>query len=145
MVHKILSALSGRWSLQRKVIGVGVAVGAATFTPKDHCSFLYEETGSLEIAGHQGDFHRSFIYEAANDKIVIRYHDPYRLGDVLHELVFESDGHGHVACHCHVCGQDTYDLQFKISADGIIFMNYQVTGPKKDYKMHTVLTPMVAL
>ncbi len=138
---EIFSALPGTWELRREVPGQGHVIGTVTFTPAGDGILRYDETGRFQLTnGTSTDASRSYIYELRGDKIVIRYNDPARRGDILHELSFTPENGGFRSQHCHVCAADTYNLVFRFSADRRIEMSYEVHGPKKDYSMQSVLT-----
>lgn len=138
---EIFRSLPGTWRLYRDVPGQGHIIGTVTFTPVGDEVLHYEETGRFHLEnGTSTEATRSYIYELQDDKIIIRYNDPARQGDILHELEFIPENGGFRSQHCHVCAADTYDLVFRFSADRRIEMSYEVHGPKKDYSMQSVLT-----
>lgn len=136
----VFEALKGTWTLHRVIPGQGHVDGEVTFTTIDATHLLYEEAGTLHLQHSSTEATRSYVYELRDDKIVIYYNDPARSGEVLHELVFEPKTHGFAAHHCHVCAEDTYEIKFLFISDHQIEMDYDVSGPKKGYTLHTVLT-----
>jgi hypothetical protein len=135
--------LPGCWHLSREIIGVGSAEGSAAFVSVAADILEYKEEGILKSNGTENEFYRSFVYKKQGCSITLIYNDPHRSGDILHELSFVIEGENQVARHCHLCGDDHYDLEFLMSeAEGVITMNYVVKGPQKDYQMRTVLTPV---
>lgn len=121
--------------------GNGVLNGQCVFTVMEDGRLLCQENGLFTMNGHQTEANRSYIYAYQDDHIIIFYNDPHRKGEVLHELAFAMQGNECTARHCHVCGNDTYDLTFTISSNDHIEMKYIVKGPHKDYRMVTILTP----
>lgn len=135
---RIFNLLIGTWALKRNIvdhIGKSQLTGQCQFTKISDTQILCEEKGVLNYNGLQTEASRNYIYERREDKIFILYHDAHRRGDVLHELDFVTTHGKSVAEHCHECGRDTYHLQFQISADGHIRMDYVVKGPQKNYEM----------
>lgn len=147
-LKNIFNQLLGEWSVERKIQspeGHGLFKGACVFTEMNDGRLLCEESGMMTLNGHTNEAKRSYIYAYQNDRIVILYNDPYRKDEVLHELTFEMQGDDYVATHCHLCGNDTYDLKFTLQPDSRIHMNYVVKGPHKDYAMQSILTRHVIL
>jgi hypothetical protein len=141
-LREIFNQLLGTWVLSREITdkaGIGHLVGQCSFTSLSPTQILCNEQGILTYNGHQTEASRQYVYELRDDKIVILYHDAYRKGDILHELQFDKDQQSLVAKHCHVCGQDEYDLEFKILDPHKITMKYSVKGPHKDYSMVSYL------
>lgn len=142
-LKNIFNQLLGDWALERHIQtpeGNAVLNGECIFTKIDDARLLCNESGILSINGKQIDTNRSYIYAFEDDRVTILYNDPHRKGDVLHDLTFQKQGHDYVATHCHLCGQDTYDLTFTMLPDDSIRMNYVVKGPHKDYAMQSVLS-----
>ena len=142
-LKKLFNQLPGQWILERDIQnsdGNGVFNGICTFTTMDDGRLLCKETGTLTFNGHQTDASRSYIYAYQDDGIIILYNDPHRKDEVLHQLAFEMHDNNYVAKHCHVCGNDTYDLTFTMQSDNSIEMKYVVKGPHKDYAMRSLLT-----
>jgi len=140
----VFNQLIGTWGLERQIddrSGRGILSGQCTFTTIDENHLLCEEQGTLRCNGAETEATRSYVYECRDDKIIILYNDPHRKGDVLHELDFIAEGECSIARHCHLCGSDTYDLEFILKDDGAIMMNYVIKGPHKDYQMRSILTP----
>ena len=136
----VFEALKGTWTLHRIIPGQGHVDGEVTFTAIDATHLLYEEHGTLHLPHSSTEARRSYVYELKDDKIVIYYNDPTRSGEVLHELVFESKTQGFAAHHCHVCAEDTYEIKFRFISGRQIEIDYDVSGPKKGYAMHSILT-----
>ncbi len=144
----LFNQLIGTWALHRDIhdsAGHHMFVGSCVFTALDDTRLLCEESGVMNYKGSQSDATRSYVYEYRDDKIIILYNDTDRSGDVLHELNFVAEGDNQIARHCHLCGADTYDLEFQLLNNGKIQMDYVVKGPHKDYQMKSVLTRHVAL
>lgn len=142
-LKNLFNELRGEWVLERNIQtpeGNAQFKGHCVFTEMDDGRLLCHETGTLNLNGHESEANRSYIYAYEENRVVIFYNDPHRQGDVLHELFFKPQGGSYVAAHCHLCGQDTYDLTFTMRADSRIQMDYVVKGPHKDYAMQTLLT-----
>lgn len=147
-LKELFNQLRGEWVLERDIQtpqGNAIFKGRCVFTEMDDGRLLCNEIGTLNLNGNESEANRSYIYAYQDNRIVIFYNDPHRQGDVLHELLFQSQGDGYVATHCHLCGQDTYDLTFTMLADSRIQMDYVVKGPQKDYAMQSFLTRHVVL
>lgn len=137
---ELFHALKGAWDLVRTIdgrIAQGRFLGRCSFTPIDNRHLHYSECGVLDVAGHLVDGStRQFIYAFEAGRILILYDDPFRKGEIMHELQFK-DGY---AAHSHVCVADRYDLSFHVVNSGQIRINYTVKGPEKDYHMESVLS-----
>jgi len=143
-LNQIFNGLRGHWIIERQVSGRdgrGTMIGDAVFTSVSHNRLLAEEKGIFTMNGTDNEVYRSYIYELQDDRILILYNDPHRKGDILHELFFEENALGECeASHCHVCGQDTYDVSFKVLPNRRTEIHYMVKGPNKEYSTLSILT-----
>ena len=136
----LFNSLPGTWSLERVIqdgARHGMFNGECVFSWLDDARLLCEESGTMNLGGHSNAASRSYIYELRDNKIIILYNDPHRKDEVLHELDFDDDNR---ARHCHVCVNDVYELEFSLSQDGRIHMDYTVKGPQKDYTLKSILS-----
>lgn len=140
----LFNRLHGQWELEREVAGIGKFYGVCVFAAESPRRLVCEERGAWDMGEGGLEASRSYIYEFDRERrrIIIFYNDPHRKGEVLHELDFIRDGAVLWSAHCHVCGEDRYDLRIMVEDGGRIFMDYVVKGPKKDYQMKTVLKPI---
>lgn len=137
----VFALLTGQWDLVREIPGRGRLDGRVTFSPLSTHQLLCDERGLLQLDQIVQTFEasRSYLYELRDDLLFIFYNDGDRSGEVLHELQFANMAGTSKAAHCHVCAADVYDLTMTIEAPDHIEMHYKITGPQKEYTMHSVL------
>lgn len=136
----IFTTLPGRWALTRTLPGTGTITGTAMFSPSGKNRLAYREEGRLTLAnGGESDVFRAYTYELAVDALLVFYNDPARQ-DLMHRLHLAEAKGGFAASHCHVCGLDRYALEWSWQPGPRLELAYTVTGPRKDYSLHTVLT-----
>ena len=147
-LRELFNCLIGQWTLEREIsstdMGKGTLTGQCRFQLLGDDRLLLEEEGVLTLNGVESEVSRSYVYALRGNQLVILYNDPHRKGDVLHELSFSEEDGVLRSRHCHLCGEDRYSLDFVVSDAGRrIQMDYEVKGPKKDYRMCSVMVPKV--
>lgn len=134
----LFEALPGTWTLTREIedacFGAGTFEGCATFVTQLDGTLLYEEHGEIQFGTWRGPAWRRWLYALEGDALIIRY--PGTNAE-LHTFRFD---HGS-AEHEHLCGADRYDASFQCLPDGALRLSYAVTGPAKNYRLRTLLTP----
>lgn len=138
LTEVIFRGLEGQWEVERCIDNGARFKGEICFTKMDSNSLSCAERGTFSL-GEGEDFlsHRNFIYRLADNKLKIIYDDPYRRGDIMHELDFSTNDR--TARHIHQCGDDFYDLSVAVQKETVT-MEYIVTGPKKNYRMKSLLS-----
>lgn len=137
--QSLFDALPGIWTLRREIedarFGAGTFGGRATFATQPDGTLHYEEHGELRLGAWRGPAWRRWVYALEGDTLMIRYPGT---GVELHAFRL---GEGGVATHVHVCNPDRYNAELKRLPGGEISLAYDVTGPAKDYRLRTMLTP----
>lgn len=134
----VFKNLEGCWTLERVIPGTGHFSGKANFIPDGQGRLFCKESGNLILEnGNELLSGRNYIYGVEKDILRIFYNDPHRKNEIMHELHFDKEK---ISRHIHVCGDDRYDLTFILCHDNRIEMNYEVLGPRKNYRMETVLS-----
>jgi hypothetical protein len=141
--ENVFSALVGKWNLHRIISSYGSLYGSVQLSKRSDNILYYEEYGTLHlINGEKLSAERKYIYELSpkDGLLYIYYNDPWRQGDTLHCLEFARRGTRIVASHKHKCGDDVYAVTFEMITSESIEINYQVTGPKKNYTIQSMFT-----
>ncbi len=132
--------LLGQWRLERTLTDhllreTGVFSGTATVARRTFAvpeTAQYREIGLLRFGAYRGTAHRSLGYQRRRDGAVT--------------MTFE-DGREFVACDlrsgrwraAHRCGDDRYELDWRVAAPDVISEEWRVRGPHKDYEARCVL------
>ena len=128
-------ALSGSWLLQRAISSGETVKGIVEFKRINDAAFLVSEEGEMRLAdGTNFSAKRQWQWHFDGSKFGVYFAEtPIRL---YHEFfpVVELEGWSGVGRH--ECAPDSYigDYQFLISA---ILVRQVVSGPKKDYQIHS--------
>ncbi len=131
-----MSFLTGSFALKRNVSSPELVItGEAKFYPESENTIEYYEHGHYFLDGTAQEFYQKqyFIYDSGLLKIC------NSKKEIMHKAVpiFLSES----ACtfsHAHLCKNDEYLLNCRI-AGNTIFMDYKITGPSKNYLIHTRL------
>ncbi len=131
--------LLGQWRLERTLTDhllheTGVFSGTATVTRRTVAApetAQYREVGLLRFGAYQGTARRSLGYQRQTGGAVT--------------MTFE-DGREFVACDLrsgrwravHRCGEDRYELGWRVVARDVISEGWRVRGPLKDYEARCV-------
>jgi len=140
----VFEFLEGKWSIRRRFEGTysGEFTGEATFAPdKDDGSvYHYAEQGGLTDAeGQRFDAKQSYRYRLSEGQLQVLKREA---SDwiVMHDLDFRNDDGIATASHRHLCGQDDYATVYRVDLSGNLEVDYRVSGPKKDYRIHSLYT-----
>lgn len=130
-----LPDLEGRWRILRRIApGCTRFSGVADITPQGEL-LKYTECGKLYCAHATHDVFRDYLYTVRHENLTIRHPD----GRLFLDLVFENGE----AKGTHVCGQDTYRALFRIKGKDRILVSYDVSGPRKAYRIVSLLRRQV--
>jgi hypothetical protein len=140
-LRAIFEGFAGRWRLGREIPGVARFGGEAVFAATEVADVLaYAESGVLAMtSGHRAPASRRLLYCRMAGRLAIKDDDVLRRGALLHLLAFArpSQGATWIARHVHRCGDDAYDLEFRIIAADCFETHYRVAGPRKGYRIFT--------
>jgi hypothetical protein len=136
----IFASLAGRWALTRTFSpDLGRMSGTATFTPVGTDELLYREDGTLELTGgYRGSAWREYRYLRDDESTIrivltdtgVTMHTLRVPGGAAEALVEAGD--------VHLCGADTYQGRYRFALPGGFEVDMTVSGPRKDYRTHTV-------
>jgi hypothetical protein len=131
-----LAAFAGRWRVAREIADArgpdGQFAGAAVFAPAPG-GLAYHETGTLTLGGQRFEAARRYLWtEPAPGELLVLFPD----GRPFHALTLAPR-----ATAAHDCPPDDYRLAFDFTGWPVWQVTHRVTGPRKDYRMHTVYTP----
>ena len=132
--------LSGTWRLDRELLDAsgrtppGSFTGRGTFTPGAEVPGLlrYVERGTVQFGSHRGRAVRCLGYHVAGPWARVEFDD----GRYFHDLDLRS-GVWEVE---HLCRADLYRGRFEVDDEHRWHQQWTVTGPRKDQRIHTVLT-----
>ena len=119
-------------------IPLGRFKGRALFAPNEEEGALYyREEGELQIPNHIFRSYRNYIYKFKSGKKVEVYFDekPPRF---FYHIKWEEGGDFTTGkCTSHKCSQDIYQPSYQILSEDLFFITYEVSSPKKSYKIQT--------
>lgn len=130
----VLHDFEGLWRLERRISDAlgpdALFTGTARFTP-DGQGLMLHEAGQLQLAG-QGGFQaeRRYLWRQEGGEIAVFFAD----GRDFHRF---DPAQGKAAAD-HWCDPDTYKVQYDFAAWPTWCAEWRVTGPRKDYTMHSV-------
>jgi hypothetical protein len=125
----------GVWRLERILvdgrIGQGGSMeGTALFSPSGAARLLYSESGILRFGEHEGPAEQSYLYDFPEPgRAEIARHD----GRPFHALDLTRGR----AAVTHACGDDLYRGVYGASDPGEWWVEWQVSGPRKDQRITT--------
>jgi len=130
----------GAWDIARTIADKsggpdGRFAGQATFHPRPDGWLDYVETGTLTVGdGTPMRAERRYLWRVDGQGAEVRFAD----GRPFH--AFDWDG----ARATHPCGDDTYRVRYDFSGWPEWIAAWDVTGPRKDYRMVTRHRPTLA-
>ena len=133
-----LGFLLGRWDLERtfeddRAEGNGTFTGTATVAvPVTGGPARWDERGTVHVGAHDGGAERHLLLVARPGSLVdVRFADgrPYVDLDL-------ASGRWHAV---HLCGDDRYEITTTVRSADEVEERWEVTGPSKAYRAHTVL------
>lgn len=133
-VSDLRDFLLGVWRLDRILVDGrlgqgGTMEGTALFAPSGR-RLLYSEAGKLRFGGHVGTAEQSYFYDFPQPgRAAITRHD----GTPFVDLDLTA-GRTEVV---HRCGDDLYRGTFGVSASAHWWVEWEVTGPRKDQRIST--------
>jgi hypothetical protein len=126
--------LLGLWRLERILVdgrmGQGGSMeGTALFAPSAG-RLLYSEAGVMRFGSHVGNAGQSYLYD---------FPEPWRAAVTRHDGVpfVELDLRSGRTSVAHHCGGDVYRGIFGAAARGEWWVDWQVSGPRKDQRIST--------
>jgi len=145
--EQVFKFLRGVWSVRRRFEGsyTGAFSGEASFQPEPEGSlaYLYAEQGELTDAeANRFDAKQSYLYRLAEGKLQVLKCDRSEW-EPMHEFDFVAEDSSAVGRHIHLCGQDHYAATYRVDlTEDTWEVSYTVSGPKKDYRIHSIYTRM---
>ena len=109
--------------------------GVAVFTPRSPGCIDYNEQGFYDLNGQTFTYYQHQCFKIEEKTLsIMRYN-----GSLLH--VFECPlvlKLPHIFHHIHPCPKDQYALKLTIQSTDAFETLYTISGPTKNYTMHTV-------
>lgn len=135
--------LLGRWSLDRTLTDgrsgdLGSFRGTGELRPATpasvfgrDCVARYQELGRLRYGSYDGTARRTLDYlRTDGGAVVVNFSDGRRyIGLDLRNGVCQAE---------HPCGDDLYEIGFRVCARDLIEERWRVRGPRKNYEARTV-------
>jgi hypothetical protein len=134
--HHVLEKLTGRWSLDRDIVGERATLrGEATFEFLSDGRLAYSETGMLSLSdGRALNVYRNYIYRSEGNDVVVEFADGPGKGKVFVHLNFANGQGDFLEAHdVHYCGRDTYRVAYILKWPDEFGTDIEVTGPQKAY------------
>lgn len=134
-VCRRLADFSGRWTLSRRIEdrlqdAVLTLDGRAELTATGD-ALAYRETGLLRLAdGRAVQAEREYVWREVAGRIAVHFPD----GRFFHD--FDPAAPGPQAHHW--CDPDAYAVSYDLSGWPVWSAEWQVRGPRKDYRMETL-------
>ena len=146
----LFASLIGRWQIMRDIKHANTHgenarfTGFAVVTKVENSLLQYRETGLLALASGQTlTAQRAYFYKLVDKTLVIFYADGAQIGQEFVALNFsmpKDSGHKDSclhACAQHLCGEDHYDVTFRLTLPTAFSTFIIVHGPRKSYVMTT--------
>jgi hypothetical protein len=132
--------LLGRWRVQRTFVDhrlerSGSFSGVVDMAPigsDDQFTATYCEFGELRIGAYRGDARRKLICVRRPDGVVAIKFDDRR-------AFLECDLRSGRGRAVHLCGDDRYQITWRVHASDAFVEEWRVRGPSKDYQATSVL------
>lgn len=129
---------SGRWKVSRKLNGELFFSGQVEFADADLEGLLrYREEGEARYpGGFRAIAFREYYFLPRNAAFQVFFdQDKTRL---FNSVTLKSDGQGLFGKDTHQCGNDIYKSEYHFVAPDEWAWAHRVSGPKKDYSLHSV-------
>lgn len=129
----------GTWALERRIDDQASMTGVATITRREDGMLEYTESGRLRLAdGQEFDAGRRYIFRPHPDGLTVLFaEEPPRL---FHHVGLAEESGVLRGDAIHVCGNDCYKSAYAFLPDGSFIIRHEVSGPRKNYSMHTRYT-----
>ncbi len=138
--------LLGQWRIERTLTDhrlhqTGLLSGTATVMPRrradpewaeDQDVAHYHEVGELHLGEYRGTAHRRL-------RFVRRKHGAVGVTFEDGRAFVTCDLRAGSCCAVHRCGDDHYEVAWKVYTDDLIVEEWRVRGPHKDYEARSVL------
>lgn len=144
-MKKIFDLLKGQWTIYRTMTAVtgaslGKCKGIVSFvSDKEKRILYYKEKGELQTFNKKFRFFKNYIYKFnSNGTDLEVYFDetPLRF---FHSIKWKKPQGGIILGQgsTHKCAQDIYQLSYQLLSEHLFFVNCKVSGPKKNYILHS--------
>lgn len=129
-----LADFEGEWAIARRITqahGAAVFTGTARFTPAQG-GLAYHEEGVLTLPGVAPmRAERDYLWRGDGDRIAVLFAD----GRAFHHIGAEA---------AHWCDPDDYRVRYDFTRWPEWRTEWQVRGPRKDYRMVSTYSPLRA-
>ena len=122
----------GEWSIDRRIEGLPMSghFKGTAFFEGDRSRLRYRETGTLHLRdGGSFEAERRYLWIAEQTRIEVLFDDlrPFHEIDLTHTSPRSR----------HHCPPDTYDVRYQFADWPEWSSVWEVSGPKKDYRMES--------
>lgn len=139
--REIFLFLHGSWHLHRSTNGHGKMNGRAFFSPLsgDSLSLFYREEGEYTLQnGTTFAFFKEYIYCLYQGYLDVYFTHDKKRSCLFYRLVFSETPHYCLARGQHCCAKDTYIATYQFFDSERFTLEYDIHGPKKNLKIHTL-------
>ncbi|MEM6277313.1 MAG: DUF6314 family protein [Pseudomonadota bacterium] len=123
------------WLLKREIVHENEAPGMFEGLARITRRWTYLEWGNLEVRGRDYTAGRRYWWKPMDGGFDIRFED----GKPFHELHFDAPSAR------HFCDPDTYDVRYDFSDWPKWRSTWDVSGPRKSYRMSSLYAPFSAM
>lgn len=134
----------GWWLIDRSTNGQGKMQGEASFSLRenDFQTLLYREEGEhITQKGCSLSFFKEYLYCLNDQKLEVHFTRSGEKGELFYQLLLLNSGT--LATASHLCGQDMYAATYQFLDRNHFTLQYDIHGPKKDIRLHTLFTRQV--
>jgi Family of unknown function (DUF6314) len=134
--------LLGSWNMSRRMRDFRLGISGWFEGHANVCvqsgDLILQETGRLRFGAHEADAGQRYVLTLDQPHVArVKRAD----GSLFHELDLSSGS----ANILHRCGDDIYRGRYRVLHGDCFFVVWQVTGPRKDYRMVTRLMRVAPL
>lgn len=136
--EQFFASLEGEWFLHRRINGVDMMRGKASFVrgPQEEKNYAYREEGRyIPSSLKEVSFFKEYVYSLNQDVIEIYGALQAKKIGFLHTLEF---GGSSIGTGAHACGSDMYYATCERITETCFRLLYKVEGPRKKYVINTL-------
>ena len=129
----------GSWTFSREISGYASVRGEASVTPEGEDAARYEETAWVSLVrGGTLKARQCYLYRRLALPVhgfEVRFCETEEL---FERLEFREEAGGVLRARARfLCGDDVYESEYAVDAEGRLLVEHAVRGPRKDYRVRT--------
>lgn len=139
-VANVFDWVQGSWTFMREVPGYASVRGEASVTLEGEDAARYEETAMVSLV-YGGTMKASQCYLYRRLALPVHGFEVRfcETGDLFERLEFRGEAGGGLRARAKfLCGDDVYESEYAVDAEGRLVVEHVVRGPRKDYRVRTV-------